>query len=35
VLIRTGRMGEAVAAHLTTNLLIAVWVLLAGQWQLW
>ena len=34
VLIRTGRMGEAVAAHLTSNLLIAAWVLGAGQWQL-
>ena len=35
VLIRTGRMGEAVAAHATTNLLIVVWVLALGQWQLW
>jgi hypothetical protein len=35
VLIRTGRMGEAFAAHLTSNLLIAAWVLAAGQWQLW
>ena len=35
VLMRTGRMGEAVAAHATSNLLIAVWVLAAGQWQLW
>jgi exosortase E/protease (VPEID-CTERM system) len=35
VLIRTGRMGEAVAAHATTNLLIVVWVLTLGQWQLW
>ncbi len=35
VLTRTGRMGEAVAAHATSNLLIAVWVLAAGQWQLW
>ena len=35
VLIRTGRMGEAVAAHATSNLLIAAWVLAAGQWQLW
>jgi exosortase E/protease (VPEID-CTERM system) len=35
VLIRTGRMGEAAAAHATSNVLIAVWVLAAGQWQLW
>lgn len=35
VLMRTGRMGEAVAAHATSNLLLAVWVLAAGQWQLW
>ncbi|HEX5461264.1 MAG TPA: exosortase E/protease, VPEID-CTERM system [Steroidobacteraceae bacterium] len=35
VLIRTGRMGEPLAAHLTTNLLLAAWVLIAGQWQLW
>jgi exosortase E/protease (VPEID-CTERM system) len=35
VLVRSGRMGEAVAAHVTTNLLIAVAVLAAGQWQLW
>jgi len=35
VLTRTGRMGEAVAAHATSNLLLAAWVLAAGQWQLW
>lgn len=35
VLMRTGRMGEAVAAHATSNLLIAAAALLAGQWQLW
>ena len=35
LLIRTGRMGEAIAAHATTNGLIAVWVLLLQQWQLW
>jgi exosortase E/protease (VPEID-CTERM system) len=32
---RTERMGEAIAAHATTNGLIAVWVLLLQQWQLW
>ncbi|MGH8328643.1 MAG: CAAX prenyl protease-related protein, partial [Steroidobacteraceae bacterium] len=35
LLIRTGRMGEAVAAHATAHLLIAAWVLTFGQWQLW
>ena len=35
VVMRTGRLGEAVSAHLATNLLIAGWVLCAGQWQLW
>ncbi len=35
VLTRTGRMGEAVAAHATSNLLLAVWLLTLGQWQLW
>jgi exosortase E/protease (VPEID-CTERM system) len=35
VLMRTGRMGEAIAAHATTNGLIAVWVLGLQQWQLW
>jgi CAAX prenyl protease-like protein len=32
---RTGRLGEAIAAHATTNALIAVWVLALQQWQLW
>ena len=32
---RTERIGEAIAAHATTNGLIAVWVLLLQQWQLW
>jgi CAAX prenyl protease-like protein len=35
LLIRRGRMGEAVAAHATANLLISVVVLGSGQWQLW
>lgn len=30
-----GRIGDAVAAHATTNLLIAASVLLGGMWQLW
>jgi CAAX prenyl protease-like protein len=32
---RRGRMGDAVAAHATTNGLIAIAVLLFGQWPLW
>jgi exosortase E/protease (VPEID-CTERM system) len=32
---RTGRFGEAVAAHATTNALLAVYVLTTHQWQLW
>lgn len=35
VAIRTGRIGEAVAAHVATNALIAVCVLRGGLWQLW
>ncbi len=35
VLVRTGRIGEAIAAHATTNGLIALWVLYLHQWQLW
>jgi len=31
----TGRLGEAIAAHGTTNALLAGYVLLFGQWQLW
>ena len=35
VFIRSQRMGEAIAAHATTNALIAVCVLVDSQWQLW
>jgi exosortase E/protease (VPEID-CTERM system) len=35
VLMRRGRIGEAVIAHATTNALLAAWVLATGQWQLW
>lgn len=35
IAIKTGRIGEAVAAHATTNALIAGAVLLFDQWQLW
>jgi exosortase E/protease (VPEID-CTERM system) len=33
--IRKGRIGEAVAAHATTNALLAAYVLLYGAWHLW
>lgn len=32
---RTGKIGEAIAAHATSNALIVMQVLLFGQWQLW
>jgi membrane protease YdiL (CAAX protease family) len=32
---RTGRLGEAVTAHVTGSALIAVAVLAGSQWQLW
>jgi CAAX prenyl protease-like protein len=35
ILVRRGRIGEAVAAHATTNALIAAGVLGGNQWQLW
>jgi exosortase E/protease (VPEID-CTERM system) len=35
VLMRRGRIGEAVVAHAITNALLAAWVLTTGQWQLW
>ncbi|MGB6310820.1 MAG: exosortase E/protease, VPEID-CTERM system, partial [Steroidobacteraceae bacterium] len=35
IVVRRGSLGEAVAAHATTNALIAVSVLHWGQWQLW
>ena len=35
VAIRTNRLGESVAAHATSNVLIAVTVLGFGQWQWW
>jgi exosortase E/protease (VPEID-CTERM system) len=35
LLTRTGRMGEAVCAHLTTNALIAAAVLVGNHWELW
>lgn len=35
LLTRTGRMGEAVAAHVVANVLASASILLYGQWQLW
>jgi exosortase E/protease (VPEID-CTERM system) len=35
IVIRRGRIGEAAAAHVTANALIAAAVLVGGQWQLW
>jgi exosortase E/protease (VPEID-CTERM system) len=35
ILVRRGRLGEAVAAHVTANTLIAATVLGWNQWQLW
>jgi len=32
---RTGTLGESVAAHATTNALLAAYVLKNDQWQLW
>lgn len=31
----TGRFGEAVSAHVTSNAILATWVLAQNQWQLW
>ena len=30
-----GRIGDAIVAHATSNLLVAAWVLLRGDWSLW
>lgn len=35
LIVRTGRLGEAVIAHGITNVLVAAAVLAGGQWQLW
>ncbi len=32
---RTGRLADAIAAHATTNLLLAAWVLSRSDWGLW
>ena len=33
--IKTGKFGEAVAAHMLTNALLAAYVVVFDQWQLW
>jgi exosortase E/protease (VPEID-CTERM system) len=33
--LRRGRLGDAIAAHATTNALLAGWVLLGGNWKYW
>lgn len=35
LLMRTGRLGESIAAHAITNGLVAATVLIGNQWQLW
>jgi exosortase E/protease (VPEID-CTERM system) len=35
ILIRRGHLGEAVAAHATTNALLVIGVIAGNQWQLW
>jgi exosortase E/protease (VPEID-CTERM system) len=35
LVIKTGKLGEAMVAHGTTNALLAVYVLVFNQWQLW
>jgi exosortase E/protease (VPEID-CTERM system) len=35
ILVRRGHLGEAVAAHATTNALVVIGVLAGQQWQLW
>jgi exosortase E/protease (VPEID-CTERM system) len=34
-MLRRGRIGEAAAAHAVTNALLAIYVLVTGNWQLW
>ena len=34
-LYRRGRLGDAIAAHMTTNALIAIYVITQGKWSLW
>jgi CAAX prenyl protease-like protein len=33
--LRRNRLGDAIAAHATTNALLAAWVLLGDNWKFW
>jgi CAAX prenyl protease-like protein len=35
LVVRRGTIGEAVAAHVTTNVLVAATILIWNQWELW
>jgi membrane protease YdiL (CAAX protease family) len=35
LVMRTGRLGEAVCAHATTNALVALAVVFGNHWELW
>ena len=35
VMVRRGRLSDAITAHAVTNALLAVWVLSRGEWQFW
>jgi CAAX prenyl protease-like protein len=35
ILRKTGRIGDAIAAHAVSNLLLAAWVLTTGDWAQW
>ena len=35
LVIRHGRLGEAMTAHAITNLLLGIWVVTTGAWQFW
>jgi hypothetical protein len=34
-MLRRGSIGNAAAAHATTNALLVVWVLIGNHWQYW
>ena len=35
LVLRKGRLGDAMTAHAITNFLLAVWVVVRGDWQFW
>ncbi|MGR8921817.1 MAG: CAAX prenyl protease-related protein, partial [Gammaproteobacteria bacterium] len=35
LVLRHGRLGEAMTAHAVTNVLLGVWVVAAGDWRFW